>query len=68
MAADRLIKDMDAGANYNNAVLRCIFGLDAAYSPLEDDRLRDEVEEKIIFPLEENLRFYFDKSSVEDCL
>ena len=48
-------------------VSMCISGTDAACTSLMEDRFQNEVEEKIIFPLEENLKFYCGKSSVEDC-
>ncbi|KAK2767585.1 hypothetical protein FQN54_003743 [Arachnomyces sp. PD_36] len=68
MTADRLVDSIECGPNYSKAVVRCIFGLDAAYTSLVEDKFRDEVEEKIMFPLEENLKFYCDKTSVEECL
>jgi hypothetical protein len=47
---------------------RCIGGLDAAFESLEDGDFRDEVEQKIILPLEEDLKFYCDKGYIEDCV
>jgi hypothetical protein len=49
-------------------VKRCIGGLDAAFSSLEEEQLRNEVDEKIVLPLEEDLKFYSDKKVVEDCI
>jgi hypothetical protein len=49
---------MDSSPNYKNSVLRCVSGLDAVYSSLAEDEFRDEVEEKILYPLEEDLMFY----------
>lgn len=59
---------MDCGPNYRNSVLRCVSGLDAVYTSLTEDKFRDEVEEKILLPLEEDLKFYCNKTSVEDCI
>lgn len=59
---------MDCAANYKNSVLRCVSGLDAAYTSLREDKFRDEVEEKIVSPLENDLKFYCNKESVEDCI
>ncbi|KAL4795119.1 hypothetical protein BDV19DRAFT_389522 [Aspergillus venezuelensis] len=68
MAADRLVKAMDdVGPSYTASVQRCIFGVDAACTSLEEDKFRDEVEEKIIFPLAEHLRFFCGKETVEEC-
>ncbi|KAL4953680.1 hypothetical protein BDW69DRAFT_164806 [Aspergillus filifer] len=68
MAADRLVKAMDdAGPSYTASVQRCIFGVDAACTSLEEDKFRDEVEEKIIFPLAEHLRFFCGKETAEEC-
>lgn len=47
---------------------RCIGGLDAAFSSLEEEQFRNEVDEKIVLPLEENLKFYCDKKAVEECI
>ncbi|KAJ5937074.1 Synaptobrevin [Penicillium verhagenii] len=68
LAARRLASEMDCGPNYKNSVLRCVSGLDAVYTSLSEDKFRDEVEEKIISPLEDDLKFYCNKSSVEDCI
>ncbi|KAL4922422.1 hypothetical protein BDW62DRAFT_52832 [Aspergillus aurantiobrunneus] len=69
LTADRLVKAMDdAGPFYTDVVKRCIFGIDAARTSLEEDKFRDEVEEKIMFPLEEHLRFFCGKKTVEECL
>ncbi|RDW81479.1 uncharacterized protein DSM5745_05036 [Aspergillus mulundensis] len=68
VTAKRLIKSMDiAGAIYVTAVQRCVFGLDAACTSLGEDKFRDEVEEKIIFLLEEHLRLFCNKDTVEEC-
>lgn len=52
---------------------RCIGGLDAAFELPEDDIfkneiIRDEVEKKIILPLEEDLKWYCEKNYIEDCV
>jgi hypothetical protein len=47
---------MDSGPNYTRAVLRCISGIDAVYTLLQGEKFRDEVEVKILCPLEENLK------------
>ncbi|CAG8386127.1 unnamed protein product [Penicillium salamii] len=67
VCAQRLTKEMDCSPNYKNAVLRCICGLDAVYTSLEEDAFRDEVEEKIIGPLEEDLKYFCDKQSIDQC-
>lgn len=68
MTARRLAVEMDSSPNYKNSVLRCVSGLDAVYSSLAEDEFRDEVEEKILYPLEEDLMFYCNRHSVEDCI
>ncbi|CAI7621684.1 unnamed protein product [Penicillium manginii] len=68
LTARRLANEMDCGPNYRNSVLRCVSGLDAVYTSLAEDKFRDEVEGKILFPLEEDLKFYCDKTLVEDCI
>jgi hypothetical protein len=59
---------MDCGPNYKHAVLRCISGLDAVYTSLQDEKFRDEVEVKILCPLEEDIKFYCAKASIEGCM
>jgi hypothetical protein len=59
---------MYCGPNYKHAVLRCISGLDAIYTSLQEDRFRDEVEEKILCPLEEDLKLWCSKASIEECM
>lgn len=68
MAARRLANEMDSGPNYKNSVLRCISGLDAVYTSLTEEKFQNEVEEKILSPLEEDLKFYCDIKSIEDCI
>ncbi|KAJ5768754.1 Synaptobrevin [Penicillium odoratum] len=68
LTARRLASEMDCSPNYKNSVQRCVSGLDAAYTSLMEDKFRAEVEEKIIYPLEEDLRFYCNKDSIEDCI
>ncbi|KAF9894920.1 hypothetical protein FE257_004542 [Aspergillus nanangensis] len=65
MAANRLVRGMDAGPLYNGAVR---FALDCSCESLADDRFRDEVEQKVILPLEETLKFYCGKEAIEECL
>ncbi len=64
----RLASSVDCTPNYKRVIKRCIGGLDAAFESLEDDGLRDEVERKIILPLEEDLKFYCDTTYIEDCM
>lgn len=59
---------MVGSPNYKNAVLRCIVGLDAAYQSLTEVKFQDEVEDKIVFLLAEDLKTYCAKRSVEACL
>ena len=66
--AKRLAISADCSPNYKKVMKRCIGGLDTAFESLEEDSFRDEVEEKIILPLEEDLKFYCDKKYVEDCV
>ncbi|OGE47224.1 hypothetical protein PENARI_c054G09299 [Penicillium arizonense] len=54
--------------NYKKVLKRCIGGLDAAFESLEQGALKDEVEQKIILPLEEDLKFYCDKNCIADCV
>lgn len=68
MAARRLADEMDCGPNYKHSVLRCITGLDAIYTSLEEGKFQEEVEEKILYPLEEDLKFYCNKPSIEECM
>jgi hypothetical protein len=68
LAARRLANEMDSGPNYKNSVLRCISGLDAVYTSLTEEKFQNEVEEKILSPLEEDLKFYCDIKSIEDCI
>ncbi|CAG8365028.1 unnamed protein product [Penicillium salamii] len=68
LCARRLTEEMVCGPNFRNAVLRCISGLDAVYKSLEEDAFRDEVEEKIVCPLEEDLKFYCGKTSINECI
>ncbi|KAK5787561.1 hypothetical protein VI817_010058 [Penicillium citrinum] len=68
VASRRLVEEMDCLPNYKHSVLRCLFGVDAAYNSLVEDKLRDEVQEKILLPLEEDLKFYCAKESIEDCM
>lgn len=65
MTASRLVKEMDAGPLYNSAVR---FGLDCSCASLMDDRFRDEAEQRIVIPLEEHLKFYCGKDTIEACL
>lgn len=63
----------DCGPNYRKVMKRCIGGLDAAFEIPKDDIfknevLRDEVERKIILPLEEDLKWYCEKTYIEDCI
>ncbi|KAJ5176078.1 uncharacterized protein N7482_001955 [Penicillium canariense] len=64
----RLVNSIDCSPNFKKVMKRCISGLDPAFDSLAEDSLRDEVEEKIVQPLEEDLKFYCDKDFVEDCL
>ncbi|OKP12095.1 hypothetical protein PENSUB_2453 [Penicillium subrubescens] len=66
--ARRLAYDMVGSPNHQNAVLRCILGLDAAYRSLTEAKFQDEVEEKIVFLLAEDLKINCAKPSVEACL
>jgi hypothetical protein len=59
---------MVGSPNYQNAVLRCILGLDGACQSLTEAKFQDEVEEKIVFLLAEDLKIYCAKPSVEACL
>ncbi|KZN89723.1 hypothetical protein EN45_083530 [Penicillium chrysogenum] len=68
LAARRLANEMNSGPNYKNSVLRCISGLDAVYTSLTEEKFQNEVEEKILSPLEEDLKFYCDIKSIEDCI
>lgn len=56
----RLANSADCSPNYKKVMKRCIGGLDAAFESMEDGDFRDEVEQKIILPLEEDLKFYCD--------
>lgn len=65
----RLIDDMEhAGEYYKRACICCIKGVDGALANLDDAALRNAVEEKVICPLEEEVKFYYAKSKIEDCL
>lgn len=68
LCARRLTDELVCGPYFKNAVLRCICGLDAIYTSLEEDAFRDEVEEKIVCPLEEDLKFYCGKTSINECI
>ncbi|CAG8220104.1 unnamed protein product [Penicillium salamii] len=68
LCARRLTDELVCGPYFKNAVLRCICGLDAVYTSLEEDAFRDEVEEKIVCPLEEDLKFYCGKTSINECI
>ncbi|KAJ5397932.1 Synaptobrevin [Penicillium cosmopolitanum] len=68
MAARRLTDEMIGSTNYQDAVVRCILGLDAAYRSLAEERFQKEVEEKIISLIAEDLKIYCAKTSVEACL
>ena len=68
MTARRLAYDMVGSPNYQNAVLRCILGLDAAYRTLTEAKFHDEVEDKIVSLLAEDMKTYCDERSVEACL
>jgi hypothetical protein len=57
----------DAGPRYISAIKRCIFGLDGAYNSLEEDKFQGEVDEKIVFSLEEHLQFFCGKTTIEEC-
>ncbi|KGO37601.1 Synaptobrevin [Penicillium expansum] len=66
LAARRLANEMDSGPNFKNSALRCISGLDAVYTSLTEEKFQNEVEEKILSPLEEDLKFYCNIRSIED--
>lgn len=61
MSANRLVDKLlydDAGERYGDAVRRCIKGLDHREKELEKDGFKNEVYEKVVYPLEENLKAF----------
>jgi hypothetical protein len=64
----RLIDRMDAGENFQRAVMQCIKGPDAAVTDLGKEELRDMVEEKIVVPLENEVLWLHACKKIEECL
>ncbi|KAE8442223.1 hypothetical protein EG329_003694 [Mollisiaceae sp. DMI_Dod_QoI] len=64
----RLIEKMDAGANLENALRRCIKGPDGALTDMNKEELRDIVEENIIVPLENEVLWLHGCKKIEECI
>lgn len=63
--AERLLEEMeetDLSSNYIAVIRRCIYGVDTAYTSLQEANLRDAVEENVIMPLERDWTFYSGKT------
>ena len=64
----RLVEEMDAGPNLENAVMQCIKGPDGALTDMNKEELRDMVEEKIVVPLENQVLWLYGCRKIEECM
>ncbi|KAJ5754963.1 Synaptobrevin [Penicillium manginii] len=68
MAARRLTDEMIGSPNYQDAVVRCILGLDATYSLLAEEMFQNDVEENLIRLIAEDPKINFAKTFVDGVL
>lgn len=68
MAARRLTDEMIGSPNYQDAVVRCILGLDATYRLLAEEIFQNDVEENLIRLIAEDPKINFAKTFVDGVL